>query len=67
MFDIFKNFFQKKQVILFEGGIIALAAIGLAIAGFNATEDVTGIASKAVSSLAAIESLVTIIQGISKK
>lgn len=61
-----KEFFSKKPVIIVEGVVIAAAAAGLLIAGTSA-EDIAKVPSCVAGILAAIESLITLVQGFTKK
>jgi len=62
-----KAFFEKKPVVITEGVIVALCAIGLAIGGYNAEAEIVKYGADGLAILAAIESIITIIQGIVKK
>ena len=67
MWEKIKAFFQKKPVVITEGAVIAAASIGLFIGGFNATEIVPKVTTVAVAAVVAVEALITVIQGITKK
>jgi len=67
MWEKIKAFFENKVTIIVESVVIALAAAGLFIGGVNAEETAKSIAFDVGAVLAAIEALITFIQGITKK
>jgi len=62
-----KEFFEKKVVIVIEGILIAIASAGLISGGLDAVEQSTQIAKVTTGIFTAIEALITIIQGFTKK
>lgn len=67
MWQKIKEFFEQRTVKIVEGVIIALASAGLIIGGVNAEEVAKTIAFSVGGIITAIESLITIIQGITTK
>lgn len=61
-----KAFFGKKPVVITEGVLVGLCAIGLAIGGYNAEAEIVKYGADGLAILAALESIITIIQGIFK-
>lgn len=62
-----KEFFEKKQVKIAEGIVIAIASVGLILGGVNAIEVVPKITTVAVGVVTAIEAVITVIQGLTTK
>lgn len=60
------NFFQNKVVIIIEGIIIALGAAGLILGGTDIV-DIEAVPQAALGVVTAVESIITIIQGLTKK
>lgn len=67
MFEKLKKFFEQKAVIITESVLMALCSAGLIIGGINAEEVAKGIAADVGGILLAIETLITLIQGLTKK
>lgn len=67
MLQKIKDFFAKKAVIITEGVIIALCAVGLFIGGVNAVDYTTKVATAALGVVGALIAAVKIILGIFSK
>lgn len=67
MLQKIKDFFAKKAVIVTEGVIIALCAVGLFIGGVNAVDYTTKVATAALGVVGALIAAVKVILGIFMK
>lgn len=61
-----KAFFSNKITIIVEGIVIALSATGLILAGTDVI-DIQQIPADTLGVVAAVEALITLIQGLTKK
>lgn len=67
MIEKIKAFFAKKAVIVTEGVVIAICAVGLFIGGVNAVDYATKVAASSLGVVSAFIAAVKIILGIFSK